>query len=237
MDTIITIILAIIGSGLLNVVISNLFYSSKLKKENSHKVAYKHAQEIEESIQAFRDLELKLSEIEIYDIENLLKQESNINMFGGNAIYPAILNDVYSLNEYRDKIRECRKKHEKNLNCLLALNLVFLDRYINQLGLFISSHDADYHTWGTIFIFDLQTWQKKIDRIIMKQLNSYDYKLESHESKKWKKLRKKEVEEQYNSTILCFLSTGKCNKKDKKRLSKMKEYIQLIFDGTSLNVT
>lgn len=228
MNTIITIILAIIGSGLLNVVISNLFYNSKLRKENSHKAAYKHAQEIEESIQAFRELELKLNEIEIYDIENQLKQNPNINLFGGNAIYPAILNDAYSLNEYRNKISECRKKHEKNLNCMLALNLVFIDRYINQLGLFISNNGADYHTWGAVFIFDLQAWQKKIDRVIINQLNSYDYRLESHESKKWVRLRKKEVEEQYRSTILCYLSTGECNKKDEKRLAKMKEHIQSL---------
>ncbi len=101
---------------------------------------------------SFRDLELMLTVQEIYDIETELETRgSNVNLFGGECIYPAIFNDWDSFNQFIEQIHTCQCEHEKNLSCKLALNLVFIDRYINQLSLFMSENDNELSLpfWGT----------------------------------------------------------------------------------------
>lgn len=41
--------------------------------------------------------------------------------------------------------------------------------------------EADLPIWGTIFIFDLQKWQTHVDKLLIKEINKYNYKLESIE--------------------------------------------------------
>lgn len=41
---------------------------------------------------------------------------------------------------------------------------------------------------------------KKMDRLLVKEINRYRYKLESHETIKWRILRKWELERQYKRT-------------------------------------
>lgn len=113
------------------------------------------------------------------------------------------------------------------------MNLVFIDKYIRQLSLFLSEHGGETFLpfWGTIFIFDLQKWQKKMDRILVKEINKYTYKLESHETRKWAKIRKKELIKQFEGTILYYLLTGKCKKRDKKRMEIIKNLLDSVFSS------
>lgn len=124
-------------------------------------------------------------------------------------------------------IQECRSKYEKNLSVKTALNLVFIDRYIQQLSLFMSEHGGEdlMQFWGTIFIVDLQKWQKRIDKILIKEINQYTYKLESHGTKKWKIMRRKELICQYENTILYYLVNNKCKRRNRKKMEYLKEIL------------
>lgn len=230
-EEIVSIIIALVGSGALNAFISNILYTRKLKKELKSNGDNMLAEEIEKSLLEIRELELKTKEQEILNIESEINNRgSKVNMFGNEAIYPAIYNSMESLMGFYSDIQICRRKYEKNVSIKIALNLVFIDRYILQSIVFIKDNleILNMQEWGAIFILDIQKWQKRFDKILIKEINKHNYKLESHETRKWNKIRKKELEKQYNSTILSFLLTGECNKKDKEKMYMVKDYIGKI---------
>lgn len=231
-EIIVTVICALLGSSVLNGIITHMLYNNKLKKESKSKGYDMIARDIDESLQFVRDMELQLTIRELYDVESILQQRgSQVNMFGGETIYPAIFNDWNTYNQFYNKIDECRRKYEKNLSVKIALNLVFIDRYISQLVLFLKENGDEelLPFWGTIFIFDLQKWQKRMDKMLVKELNKYIYRLESHETKKWDIMRKRELIGQYESTILYYLLYGKCRKRDKKKMELVKNTLDNIF--------
>ena len=67
--------------------------------------------------------------------------------------------------------------------------------------------------------------------MLVKEINKYSYKLESHASNKWKKLRKKELVKQYESTILHFLLTGTCPLRYKKMMTNLKTLLESTSEG------
>lgn len=237
-EIIISIISTILGSSVLNGIITHLLYKNKLKKELKNKGNDKIANEISESLRFFRDLELQLTVQEIYDFENELTEKgSDVDLFNGECIYPAIFNDWDSYNNFRDQIHICRERHEKNFSCKLALNLVFIDRYLMQLGLFMSENgnEPSLPFWGTLFIADLQKWQRRIDKLLVKEINKYSYKLESHASKKWKILRKFELTYQYKNTILSFLLTGTCPIFKRRKMKLLSELLLAMAEEANEN--
>lgn len=237
-ELLLSILSTILGSSILNGIITHILYNNKLKKELKNKGNDMVAQNISNSLQFFRNLELELTTQEIYDIENELNERGcDINLFGGECIYPAIFNDCASYNSFIEKIHICRERHEKNFSCKIALNLVFIDRYTKQLSLFMSQNgnEPSLPFWGTIFIADIQKWQKKIDKLLVKEINKHSYKLESHASNKWRVLRKKELIKQYESTILHFLLTNKCPLRYKKTMTNLKTILESSLGNSSLN--
>ena len=227
---IISIITAFLSSGVLNAVISNILYDRKLKKDLKNNGDNMLAEKIEEGLLKIRELELKTTEQEILNIDKELNSRgAHVNMFQGEVIYPAIYNDMGSIKKYLDEIRLCRKKYEMNVSIKVALNLVFIDRYIMQSILFIKDNldKLNMHEWSALLIFDIQKWQKRFNKLIVKEINKHNYKLESHATKKWNRLRKKELESQYSSTILNFLLTGKCHKKDKKNMKFIEDSLNI----------
>lgn len=230
-EIIVTVICALLGSSVLNGLITHILYKNKLEKDLKNKGHDMIAQEIGKSLQFVRDMELLLTVQELYNVQSELAQRgSQVNMLGGEAIYPAIFNDWDAYNSFRNIVHECRNKYEKNLSVKIALNLVFIDRYINQLSLFLKENGGEelLPFWGTIFIVDLQKWQRKMDKMLVKEINKYTYKLESHETKKWTKMRKRELIEQFQSTILYFLLNGECRKRDKKKMEILKNTLDNI---------
>ena len=90
-----SILSTILGSSVLNGVITHILYNNKLKKELKNKGNDMIAQDIANSLQFFRNLELELTTQEIYNTENELNERgSDINLFGGECIYPAIVGNV-----------------------------------------------------------------------------------------------------------------------------------------------
>lgn len=230
-EMIVTIIGAVLGSGILNSIITHILYSNRLKKELKHRGNDMIAKKIEDSLQFARELELELTVQEIFDLsEELEVRGENVNFFGGECIYPAIFNDWSSYNQFLNKVMVCRREYEKNLSCKVALNIAFIERYLLQLSVYMSKMGAEamLPSFGALFVFDLRKWQRKMDKMIVREINKYTYKLESHETKKWKRMRKRELVQQYEDTILCYLITGKCNPKRKKQLDKVKRIVDNI---------
>ena len=70
--------------------------------------------------------------------------------------------------------------------------------------------------------------KKKIDKLLVKEINKYSYKLESHASNKWNRLRKKELIKQYERTILHFLLTDKCPLRYRKMMTNLKTILESV---------
>ena len=226
---IITIISAICGSGMISVFLSHILYNKKLTKEIHYKGKEKIAENILMALTEFRDLELMIKVYEIYDAENIFKDKAyRFKAFEGENIYPAIMNNAKALIDFQNKVIEIRIKYEKYLSCKVALNLIFIDKYIQQLIYFLNYHGGKerLHEWGLIFISDLQRWQRNIDKILVNEINKHTYELESHETRKYTFLFKKELLGQYENTILYSLIENKCKRKNKKKMRAIKDYIE-----------
>ena len=213
---IITIIASIIGSGALNTIISHILYNKKLKKELKIKGNNMIADKIQASLSAFRNLELRLTVNEKLGIEELIKQK-DFSMLNDDPIYPEIFNDWKSYDKFLNAVHNCRTQHEKNLPSKIALNLIFIYKYIFELKLFMGKNGNEnmLPLFGTIFIVDLQKWQKNADSLVIKEINNCNYKLDDHNSRRWKRLRQKIVEKQMKETVLYAIQND-CYKTYKK---------------------
>ena len=101
---------------------------------------------------------------------------------------------------------------------------------MSQAGLYISEHGGEscLPFWGTIFVVDLRNWQRRFDKIIVKEINKHTYKLESHRTLRYQKLRKRELIGQYENTILYYLIKGKCKRRKRKQMEKLNEILEKI---------
>lgn len=82
--------------------------------------------------------------------------------------------------------------------------------------------------FGAIFIYDLQRWQRKMERLLVKEINKHNFKLEPAETIKWKIYGKFIVEKQYKNTILYSLINGKYNFKNRKIILAAKDLLQQL---------
>ena len=232
-EMILPLITAILGSGLINCILTHILHSNKLRKEVKVKNISMIAEKVSESLDYFRDMELMLTTIEIYDVETEFEEKgAKVDMIDSNcAYYPAIFNDKESLIDFLEKVNECRSKYERYLSCRLALNLVFIERYMMKVVLFAKDYENEnvLPTMGTFLIVDLQKWQRRIDRILVKEINKATFKLESHKTKKWDLLRKWELERQWKGTLLYYLIEGKCSKMKRKKMESAKALFEKAF--------
>ena len=229
---ILSLFTAVLSSTVINGLLTHFLYSRKLKKDLKFQGNNEIAQSISNSLQAFRKIVLELKKFEICNIDQKLKDDSNsVDFINGGPIYPACFNNWDSLKSIIEQIRECREKHESMMPCKIALNLLFIERYFMQLTVFVKNHGGEkaLPTWGTILAIDLDKWIKRIDIMLVKEINKYSFILESHESKKWKRLRKTELEGQLNQTILHYLITGEFPHRQRKLMKSVDEVIEAFI--------
>lgn len=236
----ITMITTIVGSEVFSTIISHILYNKKLNKELKSKGVSMIADEIQKGLMTFRDIELYTLTQEFYNIEYELELHSDdINMFEPKPIYPEFFNNWKSYNLFWEKIRKCRKEHEKLFSCKIALYLVYIDRYLTQLSIYMSKfteinglEDKDVlPVFGTIFIFDIQDWQRKLDVLLVKELNKCTNKLESHETKKWRKIRKKVLEKQWEDSLFYAVKEEDYHKHNREKINMITETIYNEFDN------
>lgn len=182
----------------------NIIYNKwHIKKEQ--KVRYEDVigKKIAESLLAVRDIELESNVQEIYDIENELLKEESFNMFERHGIYPAIMNTPETFNDFLNKIINARTQYDKYLDHKIASYLFYIDRYCFTLIRYIKDNQLlDYPTAGTIFIFDIQTWQKSFDKEITKRINHPKFKLYTRYGFLWERSKKKIMKKFWERSFL-----------------------------------
>lgn len=233
-EIILKIIIAAI-SGFIGVMFTHIFYKSKLKKEQKVRFDNVVGDRIADSLIKIRDIELISSTIEIYDINGLLsKKGSKTDFLNEGPRYLAIFNDWKTYNDFMHKITEVRQTLERDVDCEVALYLVFIERYLYQLSTYMSEFRDEklLPVLGTIFTLDIQKWQMSFDKVLIKKINSHICKLESHDGIKWKIKRKRIVEKPWKESILQMLITGiTVDEKGRRALPELQKFIDSIKEN------
>lgn len=219
----------VLSGVFLNGIATHMLYSIKLKKEQKVKFANSVGEKIANALIEVKKLVNYSETIEIFNAEAEMKKD-DFDAFSGNVIYPAFMNEPQSLIDFKNMIVACRTDCEKYLDCGTALNLVFIERYIEQLMIYLSNFNDKrlMPALGTIFIADIQRWQRRCDKRVIKRINNQKYKLEYQNGYKWKIMRKWFVQKNWEKTILYALLNDKCKKKQKNHFEFIKQEIDLM---------
>lgn len=223
----IAIVSAIVGGG-----VTHFYEGKKLKKEQKLRFEDMVGERVAESLLKIRDIELKASYVEIYNAEEEFRNPNQtFDFLNGGARYLSIFNDWKSYNDFLDSIRFARQNYEKDVDCETAALLVFIERYLCQLSLYMHSFKNEklLPTLGTIFMCDIQNWQIKFDELLVKKINSHQCKLESHLTKKYQEKRKKLVEEPWKHTLLYLITTGEAtNENEQEVLNSLNIFLSIV---------
>lgn len=232
-EVLLDVIIALVSGGL-GVLLTHIFYKAKLKKEQKVRFENVIGDHIASSLLLIRDLELECQSMEIYNIHKLLNDEdANINLFGDLCQYLSIFNDWNCYKEYLNKIHEVRHKYEKYADCEVTLYLVFIEKYLYQLGLYLSEYDEKLlPAFGAIFSGDIISWQREFDKVLIRKINSNRCKIESHFTLKYKRKRRKIIDKRWKKTLLGLIKTGYAKKKKDKVVLEM---INIFFKQIKRN--
>ena len=200
-EIIITIIVAIIGSGILNVFITHLLFGQKLKKERQEEYVKMLGEKICAAQLATRDLELQCESIEIYEIEKLL-DDGGFDAHGRNAVYPAIFGSKESLVEFYDEVSNVRKAYEKYLDYSIAAHLLYIERYCMDLLYYLGEQGISTKEAGLVFGIDIQAWRQSLEKILVRKINHPTFKIYDKNNKRWEKAKKKVDQDLYQKSIL-----------------------------------
>ena len=157
---------------------------------------------IAEALCAVRDIELKSGIQEVYDIKNRLN-EPDLDMFSPGGIYPEIMNSPNDFTNYFERINEARKQYERYLDYETAAYLYYIENYCLTLMKYMGDHQQlEFPLAGTVFIFDLQNWQKAYEKEIVKRINSPKYYVCAKDGWRWEYEKKKIMNKFWKKSIL-----------------------------------
>ena len=170
----------------------NLIYNKwHIKKEQKVRFENVTGDRIAEALCAVRDIELKSGIQEVYDIKNRLN-EPDLDMFSLGGIYPEIMNSPNDFTNYFERINEARKQYERYLDYETAAYLYYIENYCLTLMKYMGDHQQlEFPLAGTVFIFDLQNWQKAYEKEIVKRINSPKYYVCAKDGWRWEYEKKK----------------------------------------------
>ncbi|RBP61046.1 hypothetical protein DES36_11545 [Alkalibaculum bacchi] len=202
MDILKNIMIAIISGGF-GIVLTHVFYKSKLRKEQEVRFQNTIGDNMAESLLAVRDIGLKASVVEIYDIDYILEEQKGEFDFSSNAQYPSIMTNREIFLGFHSELMSARRIYGKNLPRDVAAYIWYAEKYFGHLIGYLGSLDKiDLPTFGTIFLKDIQEWQISFDRMLVKRINSNPTKLELHSGIRWRIEKKKVLNKLWGKTIL-----------------------------------
>lgn len=155
------------------------------------------------ALDAIRDIELSTKTIEIYDIDNILKEKGkDIDFFGGEAVYPAIMTSKEHFMNFSEAISTARSDFERYLDYTVAAYLYYIERYCMQLMVYAGQYNLEYDLLGTIVIFDIKKWQLMLEKELVKRINRPRYKVYAKTGVLWEMKKKKIMDKLWENSLL-----------------------------------
>ena len=182
-----SVISLMLGSSVINGIVTHILYSRKLKKDQIARTQGMLWNKIIEALECVRNIELEAKTIEIYKIEQLLESNGYIDIFGGEATYPAIMENHETFYQFFDKINDSRKEWGKYLDPCVVSYLYYMQMYSTQLMDYLKKNNVtNYPLAGAAFIFDISEWQEAFEKLLVKRINKQKHKLYVEDGIRWK---------------------------------------------------
>lgn len=209
------IISAVLSGVFLNGIATHILYSRKLKKEQKARSQNVIWDKIAEALENIRNIELRCRVIEIYQIEDRLKDEEYIQAFVNEAIYPEVMNDSETFIGFYESVNQSRSKWGKYLDPKVGAYLFYMQNYCVQLIDFINKNNLsnNYPVAGTVFIFDLQKWQKEYEKLLVRRINKPKHKVYVEDGIRWERAKKRVLKKLWKTSMLYNLISGVDNPK------------------------
>lgn len=179
-------------------VITHFFDMRKFKKERHNKYQDKIGENIASALTAVREIVLSTKSIDVYSDSIGYASVDSTKAFSDTLLYPAFMENKDTLLEMCTSVSEARGKHEPYLDLMSAAYLYVFERYLMNLAMYIGKHDYvdELDTLGCVLIIDIQKWEEKFDRHLVKRINRPHYRLFSRHGWVWK-IAKYYVEKKY----------------------------------------
>ena len=201
---IISIISAVLSSSVLNGIITHILYNKKLRKEQKVRVQNMVWDKIIEALEQVRTIELEIRVQEKYNFQNDLQIGIHVDMFDGFKIYPAVMNDSSSFVKFYESINDARVKWAKYLDPKVAAYLYYMERYCLELVQYLQKCKLlkEFPRAGTVFVFDLQKWQRDYEKLLVKRINKPKHRVYTEDGRAWGRAKKKVIRKFWNRSVL-----------------------------------
>lgn len=175
-EIIVSLVVAVLSSAVLNGIITHLLYKNKLKKEREIGHEKMIGDKIYESLTQARELELMCKVQEIYDPEKAFSEEE-FSAWNDQTIYLGITKDQESFSKFVDRISELRTEYDQYMSYKESAYLKYIENYCLDFFHFAGVYNVSIKEAGAVFIYDFQRWQQRFERILIKRMNNPKYKL------------------------------------------------------------
>lgn len=207
----------VIGSGGIVAVAKSIFPNWGLKNQKKIELNTELAKDKINAIKKVIKLEQEANIIEDVNIVHpeLFNVKSN-NPKEDWTIYMTIVEDRKKLGEFLNKLHEIRKYEDTWLSRRVSAYLLYAEKYVMQFMEFLKYleyTENDLYPFGLLLAPDIQKWQRKLDGILVQELNDISFEIEHHEGKKWEH-EKELLKDEYKKTVLY----GLINKTDKEAM-------------------
>lgn len=215
-----TLIGIVAGSGGLIAVFKFLFPNWGLKKQKKIEFNAELAKDRVNAIKRVINFEQKANVIEdvnivhpeLFKVDNINPKEDE-----DRVIYMTIVENRENLNEFWNELSEIRRLEDTWLSQRVSAYLLYAEKYIMHFMEFIKQlgySRNDLYPFGLLIATDIQNWQRKLDKILIQELNDISFKIEHHGGEDWK-YEKEVLEVEYQKTVLY----GLIHKKDREATS------------------
>ena len=169
-------------------ILTHFFDVRKLKKERHTKYQDKIGESIADALTAVREISLSTKTFEIYEYSIDNSPADNANALADSVYYPAFMANKETFSQMCERVSSAREKHEPYLDLMSAAYLYIFERYLMNLALYAKKYrlQENLDVLGLIIIVDVQKWENKFDRHLVKRLNRPHYKLFSRHGWLWK---------------------------------------------------
>lgn len=218
------IITVFLGSGGIFAVIKILFPNLGLKNQKKLEIKTEQAKQRINLIQKVIKLEQKANIIEDLQIVHPeLFNTEQVNFDQNSIIYMTIMENKENLNNFWNELSSLKREDSVWFSRKVSVYLLYAEKYIVDFYKFlkdINYYETDLYLFGILLAPDIQKWQRKLDDILITELNSVSLEMESHSGDEWK-YEKECLEVEYRNTILYKI----IHKTDKEILQLMSNVI------------
>ena len=188
---------------ILTALTTHYFDVKKIKEQQKISLQESVEKRIVEACIGVRDLLLDGRTQEIFQVERIGKDRFRPTI-SDSAVYPSYATDQESFLKYCMQIRETRRLNDPYLSVKSTAFLLTYEQYFLELSHLIGSTNSfeRLQLIGAITMIDVQKIRKAFDDVLIKEINRPKQFLESKNTRKYEKFRKKYWTEYIEHSVL-----------------------------------